>query len=91
MATLSAVPFSALPTSDDGYTLLNDNGIVHKSSKKLSELVGDKTSSFLTKEEGDTLYQEKGDYLVDDDISGKLDKSQYAVDSATFLTAHQDI
>lgn len=91
MAELSAVPFSALPSTDDGYTLLNDNGIVHKSSKKLSELVGDKTSSFLTKEEGDTLYQEKGDYLVDDDISGKLDKSQYAVDSATFLTEHQDI
>ena len=91
MAELSAVPFSALPSTDDGYTLLNDNGIVHKSSKKLSELVGDKTSSFLTKEEGDTLYQEKGDYLVDDDITGKLDKSQYAVDSATFLTAHQDI
>ena len=91
MAELSAVPFSALPSTDDGYTLLNDNGIVHRSSKKLSELVGDKTSSFLTKEEGDTLYQEKGDYLVEDDISGKLDKSQYAVDSATFLTAHQDI
>lgn len=66
MAELSAVPFSALPTTDDGYTLLNDNGIVHRSSKKLSE-------------------------LVDDDITGKLDKSQYAVDSATFLTAHQDI
>ena len=91
MAELSAVPFSALPSTDDGYTLLNDNGIVHKSSKKLSELVGDKTSSFLTKEEGDTLYQEKGDYLVDDDITGKLDKSQYAVDSATFLTAHQNL
>ena len=91
MAELSAVPFSALPSTDDGYTLLNNNGIVHRSSKKLSELVGDKTNSFLTKEEGDTLYQEKGDYLVDDDISGKLDKSQYAVDSATFLTAHQDI
>ena len=91
MAELSAVPFSALPTSDDGYTLLNDNGIVHKSSKKLSELVGDKTSSFLTKEEGDSLYQEKGDYLIDDDITGKLDKSQYAVDSATFLTEHQPI
>lgn len=44
MAELSAVPFSALPTSDDGYTLLNDNGIVHRSSKKLSELVGDKLS-----------------------------------------------
>lgn len=91
MAELSAVPFSALPTSDDGYTLLNDNGIVHRSSKKLSELVGEKTNSFLTKEEGDTLYQEKGDYLVDDDISGKLDKSQYAVDSATFLTEHQNL
>ena len=91
MAELSAVPFSALPTSDDGYTLLNDNGIVHRSSKKLSELVGEKTRSFLTKEEGDTLYQEKGDYLVDDDITGKLDKSQYAVDSATFLTAHQNL
>ena len=59
--------------------------------RQVRELVGDKTSSFLTKEEGDTLYQEKGDYLVEDDISGKLDKSQYAVDSATFLTAHQDI
>ena len=91
MAELSAVPFSALPSTDDGYTLLNNNGIVHRSSKKLSELVGDKTSSFLTKEEGDTLYQEKGDYLVDDDISGKLDKSQYAVDSATFLTEHQNL
>ena len=91
MAELSAVPFSALPTSDDGYTLLNDNGIVHKSSKKLSELVGDKTNSFLTKEEGDSLYQEKGNYLIDDDITGKLDKSQYAVDSATFLTEHQPI
>ena len=91
MAELSAVPFSALPTSDDGYTLLNDNGIVHRSSKKLSELVGDKTNSFLTKEEGDSLYQEKGNYLIDDDITGKLDKSQYAVDSATFLTTHQDI
>ena len=91
MAELSAVPFSALPSTDDGYTLLNDNGIVHKSSKKLSELVGEKTRSFLTKEEGDTLYQEKGDYLVDDDITGKLDKSQYAVDSATFLTEHQNL
>ena len=91
MAELSAVPFSALPTSDDGYTLLNDNGIVHRSSKKLSELVGEKTSSFLTKEEGDSLYQEKGNYLIDDDITGKLDKSQYAVDSATFLTEHQPI
>lgn len=91
MAELSAVPFSALPTSDDGYTLLNDNGIVHRSSKKLSELVGDKTNSFLTKEEGNTLYQEKGDYLVEDDITGKLDKSQYAVDSATFLTEHQNL
>ena len=91
MAELSAVPFSALPTSDDGYTLLNDNGIVHRSSKKLSELVGDKTNSFLTKEEGDSLYQEKGNYLIDDDITGKLDKSQYAVDSATFLTEHQPI
>lgn len=56
MATLSAVPFSALPTSDDGYTLLNDNGIVHRSSKKLSELVGEKTSSFLTQDVADTLY-----------------------------------
>ena len=91
MATLSAVPFSALPVTDDGYTLLNDNGIVHRSSKKLSELVGDKTSSFLTKEQGDSLYQEKGDYLVEDDITGKLDKEQYANDSATFLTAHQPL
>ena len=56
MAELSAVPFSALPTSDDGYTLLNDNGIVHRSSKKLSELVGEKTSSFLTQDVANTLY-----------------------------------
>lgn len=91
MATISAVPFSALPVTDDGYTLLNDNDRVHRSSKKLSELVGDKTSSFLTKEEGDSLYQEKGDYLVEDDITGKLDKEQYANDSATFLTAHQPL
>ena len=97
MAELSAVPFSALPTSDDGYTLLNDNGIVHRSSKKLSELVGEKTSSFLTKEEGDTLYQEKGDYLVDDDISGKLDKSESANfypmtgNPSRFLTEHQSL
>lgn len=39
MAELSAVPFSALPQAGDGYTLLNDNGIVHRSSKKLSELL----------------------------------------------------
>lgn len=91
MAELSAIPFSALPQADDGYTVLYENNQVCRSEKKLSELVGDKTSSFLTKEQGDSLYQEKGDYLVDDDITGKLDKSQYAVDSATFLTAHQDI
>jgi len=91
MAELSAVPFSALPQAGDGYTVLYDDNQVCRSEKKLSELVGDKTSSFLTKEQGDSLYQEKGDYLVADDITGKLDKSQYAVDSATFLTAHQDI
>lgn len=91
MAELSAVPFDKLPPTGDGYTVLYDNDQVCRSDKKLSELVGDKTSSFLTKEQGDSLYQEKGDYLVDDDITGKLDKSQYAVDSATFLTAHQDI
>ena len=51
MATLSAVPFSALPVTDDGYTLLNENGRVHRSSKKLSELVGARTSSFLDKEQ----------------------------------------
>lgn len=56
MTYLSAVSFSALPSTDDGYTLLNDNGIVHKSSKKLSELVGDKTSSFLTQDVANTLY-----------------------------------
>lgn len=88
---LRAIPFSALPQADDGYTVLYENDQVCRSEKKLSELVGDKTSSFLTKEQGDSLYQEKGDYLVNDDITGKLDKSQYAVDSATFLTAHQDI
>ena len=91
MATLSAVPFSALPPTDDGYTLLNDNGIVHRSSKKLSELVGDKTSSFLTKEQGDSLYQEKGDYLVEDDITGKLDTTAFSTVSGNFLTAHQPI
>lgn len=91
MAELSAVPFSALPQASDGYTVLYENNQVCRSEKKLSELVGDKTSSFLTKEQGDSLYQEKGDYLVEDDITGKLDKSQYANDSATFLTAHQDI
>ena len=91
MAELSAVPFSALPQASDGYTVLYENDQVCRSEKKLSELVGNKTSSFLTKEQGDSLYQEKGDYLVDDDITGKLDKEQYANDSATFLTAHQDI
>ena len=91
MAELSAVPFSALLQAGDGYTVLYENNQVCRSEKKLSELVGDKTSSFLTREEGDSLYQEKGNYLVADDITGKLDKSQYAVDSATFLTAHQDI
>ena len=91
MAELSAVPFSALPQAGDGYTVLYEDNQVCRSEKKLSELVGDKTSSFLTKEQGDSLYQEKGNYLVADDITGKLDKSQYAVDSATFLTAHQDI
>lgn len=91
MAELSAIPFSALPQASDGYTVLYENDQVCRSEKKLSELVGNKTSSFLTKEQGDSLYQEKGDYLVDDDITGKLDKSQYAVDSATFLTAHQSL
>lgn len=55
---------------------------------------------YLTKTSADTLYQVKGDYLVDDDITGKADKTQlsdylttaqYQTDSATFLTAHQDI
>ena len=91
MAELSAVPFDKLPPTGDGYTVLYDNNQVCKSDKKLSELVGARTSSFLTKEEGDSLYQEKGDYLVEDDITGKLDKEQYANDSATFLTAHQNL
>lgn len=91
MAEISAVSFSALPQAGDGYTVLYENNQVCRSEKKLSELVGEKTSLFLTKEQGDSLYQEKGNYLIDDDITGKLDKSQYAVDSATFLTAHQDI
>ena len=91
MAEISAVSFSALPQAGDGYTVLYENNQVCRSEKKLSELVGEKTNSFLTKEQGDSLYQEKGNYLIDDDITGKLDKSQYAVDSATFLTAHQDI
>lgn len=91
MAELSAVPFDKLPPTGDGYTVLYDNDQVCRSDKKLSELVGARTSSFLTKEEGDSLYQEKGDYLVEDDITGKLDKEQYANDSATFLTAHQSL
>ena len=91
MAELSAVPFSALPQASDGYTVLYENDQVCRSENKLSELVGDKTKSFLTKEQGDSLYQEKGDYLVADDITSKLDKAQYAVDSATFLTAHQSL
>lgn len=91
MAELSAVPFDKLPPTGDGYTVLYDNNQVCRSDKKLSELVGARTSSFLTKEEGDSLYQEKGDYLVEDDITGKLDKEQYANDSATFLTAHQNL
>ena len=68
MAELSAVPFSALSQAGDGYTVLYENNQVCRSEKKLSELVDDKTGSFLTKEEGYTLYQEKGDYLVVDDI-----------------------
>lgn len=48
MAELSAVPFSALPQASDGYTVLYENDQVCRSEKKLSELVGDKTSSFLT-------------------------------------------
>lgn len=91
MAELSAIPFNKLPSTDDGYTVLYENNQVCRSEKKLSELIGDKTSSFLTQEQGDKLYQEKGDYLVNDDITGKLDKSQYAADSATFLTAHQSL
>ena len=91
MAELSAVPFDKLPPTGDGYTVLYDNNQVCRSDKKLSELVGARTSSFLTKDEGDSLYQEKGDYLVEDDITGKLDKEQYANDSATFLTAHQNL
>ena len=91
MAELSAVPFDKLPPTGDGYTVLYDNNQVCRSDKKLSELVGARTSAFLTKEEGDSLYQEKGDYLVEDDITGKLDKEQYANDSATFLTAHQNL
>ena len=91
MAEFSAVPFDKLPPTGDGYTVLYDNNQVCRSDKKLSELVGARTSSFLTKEEGDSLYQEKGDYLVEDDITGKLDKEQYANDSATFLTAHQNL
>ena len=91
MAELSAVPFDKLPPTGDGYTVLYDNNQVCRSDKKLSELVGARTSAFLTKEEGDSLYQEKGDYLVEDDITGKLDKEQYANDSATFLTAHQSL
>jgi len=87
---LTAVPFNDLPSAHDGYTVLYENDKVCKSDVKLSDLVGD-ISSYLTKEQADSLYQEKGEYLVADDITGKLDKSQYAVDSATFLTAHQPI
>lgn len=68
MAELSAVPFSALPPASDGYTVLYENDQVCRSDKKLSELVGSRTSSFLTKASGDELYQEKGNYLVPDDL-----------------------
>lgn len=88
---LRAVPFSALPQADDGYTVLYENDQVCRSEKKLSELVGDKTSSFLTKEQGDSLYQEKGDYLVNDDITGKLDTTAFSDVSGNFLTAHQSL
>lgn len=90
MAELSAVPFNALPSAHDGYTVLYENDKVCRSDVKLSELVGD-ISSYLTKEQADTLYQEKGDYLTEEDITGKLDKEIYAADSGTFLTAHQPI
>ena len=88
---LRAIPFSALPQADDGYTVLYENDQVCRSEKKLSELVGDKTSSFLTKEQGDSLYQEKGDYLVNDDITGKLDTTAFSAVSGNFLTAHQSL
>jgi hypothetical protein len=68
MAELSAVPFSALPPASDGYTVLYENDQVCRSDKKLSELVGSRTSSFLTKASGDELYQEKGNYLVPGDL-----------------------
>lgn len=68
MSELSAVPFSALPPASDGYTVLYENDQVCRSDKKLSELVGSRTSSFLTKDQGDSLYQEKGNYLVPDDL-----------------------
>lgn len=90
MAELSAVPFNELPSAHDGYTVLYENDKVCRSDVKLSELVGD-ISSYLTKEQADTLYQEKGDYLTEEDITGKLDKEIYAADSGTFLTAHQPI
>ena len=91
MTELSAVPFEKLPPTGDGYTVLYDNNQVCRSDKKLSELVGARTSSFLTKEEGDSLYQEKGDYLVEDDITGKLDTTEFSTVSGNFLTAHQVI
>ena len=68
MSELSAVPFSALPPASDGYTVLYENDQVCRSDKKLSELIGSRTSSFLTKDQGDNLYQEKGNYLVPDDL-----------------------
>ena len=62
---------------------------------------------YLTKNDASTTYQEKGDYLVADDITGKLDKSIYANASGnwentyntvkqysaagTWLTAHQSL
>lgn len=54
MAELSAVPFNALPSAHDGYTVLYENDKVCRSDVKLSELVGD-ISSYLTKEQADTL------------------------------------
>ena len=64
-------------------------------------------NGYLTKSEASTTYQPTGNYLVDDDITGKLDKSIYSNASGnwentyntvrqysaagTWLTAHQSL
>lgn len=89
MAELSAVPFDKLPPTGDGYTVLYDNNQVCRSDKKLSELVGARTSSFLDKEQ---YANDSATFLTaHQDISNKLDTTAFSNVSSTFLTAHQNL